>query len=550
MSSTSIPEIPVPKVPGGGIPDLEEDIRRRLPAEAEAVAQEGQTNEEPAQTEEEKKEEEVVRESIKEALDTQLEVKRDETKFHRREALKGIEDVSVKDFDGNTVKGKEIIARYTNADGKLDEGRLLSLFNLNKEKLTPEVKASVQKWGASKKEEDQFQTARDAAEDKEKWSLKDLAYIFTAAAAGVNIWETIERLNAEDDPALDYREELRKAVEANTDKYTRELILNAAYGDQSALADLENITRYGNQFGSLASDMFNDEQFGEFFEQDYQTFLKELGEQVHPEGHPQAGQPIYDPDEYDRDRYLREFARDNPTHEAAQLINESISRLGQLKRSSNELAELDRSLMRSGYEDAAKFYKPSEEGGWGFEPDDFRTGEQKTLLDYAMGLTEDTYERYQQGGELEPDTLRKLSADALTSVDPALQAQQYFGGGGIAKSVLNTSEAKRKRMFEDEAAFASALGATSKMTSGMTVDASQALGLTGPGGWNAASGQLETGAQGFDYGSTDFYSGILANNMGIAQANAAKDPASTGYMDIAESLKTLQETVDQLTNKG
>ena len=473
-------------------------------------------------------------------------MKRDETRFHRGETLKKIERVSLKGYDGDTYTGTEIIARYTDKDGNLDEGRLLSILNLNEGTLTPEVKASVQKWGASKNDENQFQTARDAAEDKEKWSLKDLAYIFTAAAAGVDIWETIERLNAEDDPALNYKEELRDVIEANTDPYTRELILNAAYGDQSALADLENITRYGNQFGSLASDMFNDEQFGEFFEQDYQTFLKELAQHVHPRGHPQAGQPVYDPDDYDRDRYLREFARDNPTHEAAQLINESISRLGQLKRSSKELAELDRSLMRSGYEDAAKFYKPSEEGGWGFEPDDFRTGEQKTLLDYAMGLTEDTYERYQQRGELEPDTLRKLSADALTSVDPALQAQQYFGGGGIAKSVLNTSEAKRKRMFEDEAAFASALGATNKMTSGMTVDPAGALGLVGQGGWNTASGQLETGAQGFDYGSTDFYSGILANNMGIAQANAAKDPLSRQIADTAQNVNTIHETLERL----
>ena len=46
-----------------------------------------------------------------------------------------------------------------------------------------------------------------------------------------------------------------------------------------------------------------------------------------------------------------------------------------------------------------------------------------------MGLTEDTYERYQQRGELEPDTLRKFTADALTNVDPALQAPAVCAPG-------------------------------------------------------------------------------------------------------------------------
>ena len=533
MSSIPKPRLPSP----GSIPGLNLNVKQSSVSRDLAK---DKADEPPALTEEEQAEkaaaDDEIRDIIIEQIGTAKEKADKETALYGNQVVAEVDKLtSVTTMDGTRVSGKELVDNYT-VDGKVDTVSLAAALRVNQKLGTAEIEAAMGMldiYDEAQEKSDDLGVAKEAAEDKEKWDLEDLAHIFVAAAAGFGIWETVAGLNADDDPALDVKAEMRKAVEANTDPYTRELITNAAYGDQAALADLENITRYGNQFGSLSSDMFNGE-YGEFFEQDYQRFLTEIEDS--------GG----DSSQYDRDRYLREFARDNPTHEASQLINESMSRLGQLKRSSEELAELDRSLMRTGYEDAAKFYKPRDQGGWGFEPDDFRTGEQKTLLDYAMGLTEDTYERYQQKGELEPDTLRKLSADSLTSVDPALQSQQYFGGGGIAKSVLNTSEAKRKRMFEDEAAFATNVGATNQMAKGMTVDPAGALGLTGQGNWGPAGSQLETGAQGYDYGNTNFYSGILANNLGIAQANASKDPASTSLDDIGQNLKTLQEQIDKL----
>ena len=64
MSSIPIP-IRTPKLPGGGVPALEEKmeekIKRGIVEGAEAVAQEGQTDEDPAQTEEERSSAEILR---------------------------------------------------------------------------------------------------------------------------------------------------------------------------------------------------------------------------------------------------------------------------------------------------------------------------------------------------------------------------------------------------------------------------------------------------------------------------------------------------------
>ena len=119
-----------------------------------------------------------------------------------------------------------------------------------------------------------------------------------------------------------------------------------------------------------------------------------------------------------------------------------MSRMGQLEKSSNAIFDINTKQTIAGFNNARDFYKPLNEGGMGYRPDDFRSQEQKDITASAMGLVnnadmqmlkDSVGRRVRQQGELGTDELRDITGSALTSVDPSLQNQAYLRSGGLAR---------------------------------------------------------------------------------------------------------------------
>ena len=382
-------------------------------------------------------------------------------------------------------------------------------------------------------------------EGKDKFGLTELSLLVLALGAGVQVAESIEEMiNGDDIDNIDVREELRKNTEAITDPVVRQKIIDASYGDQGALNDLENLSTYNNQFGSLSSDMFNGPN-GQELEGQYQKFL---------ETNPGI----------DRDQFLVEFARTNPTNPISQDINRKLSRMGQVTRGASEWGEIERKSILEGMQDAGKFYKPTNQGGYGFTPDQFRSDEQNQVVDHAMGLVnspearllkQNAYERVQTGGELGRDALREITGNALTAVDPSLQAQPYLRGGGLANSVLNTELAQRKRLMEDEQAlFGIVQGernyapALSGVVNTNTVDPVNAMGLSGKNSSANANNAYNTApATGLNYDPTSGYMGaVTAQNANINQANKLQPSTGENISNVGSNIDDLNKALEGL----
>lgn len=453
------------------------------------------------------------------------------------------------------------MAKLLDADGKIIEGK------------TEEFQKLSTQQAQGQREAAELQSALAALDAKDEdgdslFTLENMTMLLLAASAGVSVVETVDKiLNGDDIEKLDVQQTLLESTKAATNPEVAELILNASYRDQAALRDLENLTRYGNQFGSLSNDLFNNEEYGEFFGAEYDEFLNQLADtRAGPNATEEqiASAKEWAANNYDRDRFLTEFLKANPTHEASGIINDSLSRMGQLKRSSGEIADIDRAITRDGYSEARKFYQPESEGGYGFSPEQFRSDEQNSLIDHAMGLAigpeatglrQGQWERVQTKGELEEDTMRDITANAMSSVSPELQAQQNFGGGGIAKAILNTSNAKRDRLMEDESSLFKTLTGDRQYTPQLgsylnqsTVDPARAMGLAGQGASTAGQNIYNSDpTKGMNYNPMDpYYASIIGQNSNIDQANKMQPDISDQLFDLSGKVDAL----DELIKKG
>ena len=192
-------------------------------------------------------------------------------------------------------------------------------------------------------------------EGNDKWGLKEYGALVAMVGGGLAIGESLDRLMNNDDLSeIDVMDELRNNAIASTDPEVMDMIINASYRDQPKITDLENLSNYRNQFGSLSNEMFNDSTYGAELETSYQEFLKD---------NPGVG----------RDQFLTEFARANPMNPLSQLITNKLSRMGQLEKSAGLLSEIDRNQQIQGFDTARNFFKPIGEGGLGFTPEEFRT---------------------------------------------------------------------------------------------------------------------------------------------------------------------------------
>lgn len=355
--------------------------------------------------------------------------------------------------------------------------------------------------------------------EKDKWGLKDIAMVLGLVASGLSLGDSITKLFSDDEiENIDIKEELREATIAQTDKEVADRLINAGYRDQPRITDLESVANYRNQFGSLSSEMFNDPQYGQQLEDAYQNFL------------------IDNPD-VNRDQFLTEFAEANPTNPLSQKIQANLSRTGQLAKSSQAIFDINSNQVKQGFDKARDFYKPLNEGGMGYRPDDFRSQEQKDIVSNAMGLVnnpdmnllkDSVGRRVRQQGKLGTDELRDITNSALTSVDPSLQNQAYLRSGGLGRSILNTSGAMRNRLVADENQYASLMGqdranvtTANNVINSNSINPADAFGLKGTN-TNLANQIYSTNpTEGLNYDPTgQYFSSLSGANANINQANA------------------------------
>jgi hypothetical protein len=397
-----------------------------------------------------------------------------------------------------------------------------------------------------------LQRAEDEREKKDKdgndkWGIKEYGALITLIGGGLAIGEGLDRLfNSEDLSELNVTDELRKSAQASTDPETMDMIINAGYRDQPRITDLENLANYGNQFGSLSNELFNDPTYGTQLESNYQEFLKE---------NPGIG----------RDQFLTEFARANPMNPLSQMITQKLSRIGQLEKATGQIANVSRNETLKGLDMAGKFYKPTSAGGLGFTPEQFRSPEQQAIVDRTMGLINSdevnllrnsVADRVRSQGRLGIDELRDITSDALTSVDPSLANQQYLGSGGLARSVLNTSGAKRNRLLQDESALNTILNAergfiptANNVVQSNTIDPVRAFGLTGTESSLANQVYGTNPTQGINYDPTSaYYSSLTGINQNIKQANLQQPSVSSEVTNIGQNVVDMGDQYKTLTS--
>ena len=380
--------------------------------------------------------------------------------------------------------------------------------------------------------------------EKDKWGLKDVAMVLGLVASGLSLGDSITKLFSDDEiQNIDIQEELRKATIAQTDPETADRLINAGYRDQPRITDLESIANYRNQFGSLSNEMFNDPQYGEQLEQAYQNFL------------------IDNPD-VNRDQFLTEFAEANPTNPLSQKIQANLSRTGQLAKSSQAIFDINSSQVKQGFDKARDFYKPLNEGGMGYRPDDFRSQEQKDIVSNAMGLVnnpdmnllkDSVGRRVRQQGKLGTDELRDITNSALTSVDPSLQNQAYLRSGGLGRSILNTSGAMRNRLVADENQYASLMGqdranvtTANNVINSNTINPADAFGLKGTNTNLANQIYSSNPTEGLNYDPTSaYFSSLSGANANINQANNMIPGLGSKAGNVADDAYSFADKWDQ-----
>lgn len=377
-------------------------------------------------------------------------------------------------------------------------------------------------------------------EEEDKWGLKEIGMILTLTASGLTLGDSLVKLFEDDDIApIDVKEELYKAIELQTSPEFADKMINASFRDMPRITDLENLANYRNQFGSLSNEIFNDPNYGGVMEEAYQAFL-------------------VDNPGVNRDQFLAEFSEANPTSPISQKIQYDMSRMGQLEKSSNALFNINTNQTMAGFENARNFYKPLNEGGMGFRPDDFRSQEQKDITASAMGLVnnpdmqmlkDSVGRRVRQQGKLGTDELRDITGSALTSVDPSLQNQAYLRSGGLARSILNTSGAMRNRLIADENQYASLMGedrsnitTANNVIASNTINPAEAFGLKGTNTNLANQIYGSNPTQGLNYDPTSqYFSSMASANANIRSANAMQPGIGSKATNVADDFNSFYD---------
>ena len=375
-----------------------------------------------------------------------------------------------------------------------------------------------------------------------KFGLDDLKNVLTAVGAGVSIWDAFK---GTDDININVGNQLKENLAAMTDKDLRGDMKQAQYEDQPEFGYMEQLAKHQEMFGDPTVDVFGGEQ-GDRMESEYN--LAKLTD-----------------DDLTKEEFMGNWIRENPDDPYAQELNQKFSAMGQIGRATEEYGQIGRDETLRNVGEASRFYQSKEAGGLGYTAEQFRSPDMQKSIDYALGrafgkeatdLRERRYEEFQKGGVLGEETLSALQQSAFKGVDPSLQAQTKFGGGGLAKAVLGTEMATRQRRREGEGdllqtlqaerAYAPALAGIMQAN---TPDPLTIMGVNSvsPGAGASVYGQAgEIGTAMYD--PTNAYSSSTQQQSLMADMFNQQYGAGLGEQigDIAEGMGTMKKSIDEL----
>ena len=163
-------------------------------------------------------------------------------------------------------------------------------------------------------------------------------------------------------------------------------------------------------------------------------------------------------------------------------------------------------------DEAAKFYLPEDAGGYGYDPNDFRTYEQQEAVDYARNaatgpvmnaLEGSVLDELNKGRTLTDSEYHRAGQGALKGMSPGMQRQMNNSAGGAARSideVLGRSDSRLAQRQQAAGQFAqiqqSYAPTLSNIINANTMDPLKAVGVDAGTGRQAysASGQGQSAA--------------------------------------------------------
>lgn len=374
--------------------------------------------------------------------------------------------------------------------------------------------------------------------DPEWWTWDKAKNVLTGLAAGAYIGDLWGWWGDEEDPpTYDMEEQVAKAAKAITNPETRRTVMEAEMQDTPGYSDINQRTKYEEQFGPLGDAAFGNEEFGSTFLDRYTADESTWG----ADGKPGTA------DDMDRgDWLLDNYRKGEPGDEANAWLGRELSAVGQIDRAGTEFSELERKSLINSLDEAAKFYLPEDAGGYGYDPNDFRTYEQQEAVDYARNaatgpvmnaLEGSVLDELNKGRTLTDSEYHRAGQGALKGMSPGMQRQMNASAGGAARSideVLGRSDARLAQRQQAAGQFAqiqqSYAPALANVINANTMDPLKAIGVDAGTGRQAysASGQGQSAAM---YDPTSAY----------AAAGGAQE-----YRTAVEAWSNQQSTTDKI----
>tara|TARA_B100001094_G_scaffold60571_1_gene56098 strand:- start:11228 stop:12862 length:1635 start_codon:yes stop_codon:yes gene_type:complete len=374
--------------------------------------------------------------------------------------------------------------------------------------------------------------------DPEWWTWDKAKNVLTGLAAGAYIGDLWGWWgDDEEPPTYDMDEQISKAARAITNKETRRTVMEAEMQDTPGYSDINQRTKYEEQFGPLGDAAFGNEEFGSTFLDRYTADKSTWG----ADGTPGTA------DDMDRgDWLLDNYRKGEPGDEANAWLGRELSAVGQIDRAGEEFSELERKSLVNSLDEAAKFYLPEDAGGYGYDPNDFRTYEQQEAVDYARNaatgpvmnaLEGSVLDELNKGRTLTDSEYHRVGQGALKRMAPGMQRQMNASQGGAARSideVLGRSDARLAQRQQAAGQFAqiqqSYAPALSNIINANTMDPLKAIGVDAGTGRQAysTSGQGQSAAM---YDPTSAY----------AAAGGAQE-----YRTAVEAWSNQQSTTDKI----
>ena len=379
--------------------------------------------------------------------------------------------------------------------------------------------------------------------DSEWWTWDKAKNIMLGLAAGAYIGDMLGWWgDDEDPPTYDMNKAISDAADAITNKETRRTVMEAEMQDTPGYSDINQRTKYEEQFGPLGDAAFGNEEFGSTFLDRYSADESTWG----ADGKPGTA------DDMDRgDWLLDNYRQGEPGDEANAWLGRELSAVGQIDRAGTEFSELERKSLVNSLDEAAKFYLPEDAGGYGYDPNDFRTYEQQEAVDYARNaatgpvmnaLEGSVLDELNKGRTLTDSEYHRAGQGALKGMSPGMQRQMNNSAGGAARSideVLGRSDARLAERQQAAGQFAqiqqSYAPALSNVINANTMDPLKAVGVDAGTGRQAysASGQGQSAAM-FNPISAYASSGGAAEYRSAVEAWSNQQSGVDKILDTAE----------------